>query len=365
MARKIWAGLDVGVERTSICVIDDDGQVLREATCRSDLEEVHRELKWLKRRRSANIGMESGPGLSLARGLRSLGYSVDLYEARQLSKFLSVRRNKTDAGDASGIAEAGRLGAHLISRVHVKSLECQMLQSRLTIRRHLIRARVKAASLLCRQLEHYGGRVSGEKSRGRLRMKAEAEIRKLFGRAPIPLVCELRQLLEQSEQLETCQQSVDRDLSRLALQLDPCRRFMEIPGVGPICALTFYAAVGEPHRFRRSADVGPYLGLTPRLHQSGLTARMGRISKMGNTATRALLVHAATSFMQWSGSDSALRNWGLRIEQRRSRGPARVALARKLAMIMLAMWKSGERYRAAIETGSEWSACTVESDPGT
>ena len=345
MARKLWAGLDVGVETTSLCVIDDDGEVLHEAVCPTNVKSVHRELAFLKRRRSARVGLETGVGTTLARGLRNLGYSVDIYEARQLSKFLRVRRNKTDAGDASGIAQAGRLASPIVSKVHLKSLECQSLASRLTIRRHLIRARVRAVNLLCRQLEQFGGRVGPCRGSRDLRAKVEAQIKELFGRALNPLVAEFRYLLSRCEEFYSYQESVDRDLTRFAHENDVCRRLMKIPGVGPICALTFYAAVGEPERFRNSADIGSYLGLTPRLHQSGLTHRMGRISKMGHRATRTLLVQASIQFMRRSRADIELHAWVSRIEQRRGRGRARVALARKLAIIMLSIWKSGQDYQ--------------------
>lgn len=345
MGRKFWAGLDVGVETTSVCVINDLGEVLHEATCPTDVRSVHREIVFIKRRRSATVGIETGTGMHLARGLRSLGYSVDVYEARQLSRFLRARRNKTDAGDANGIAEAGRVGATLISKVHLKSLECQSLASRLAIRSHMIRTRVRAATLLFRQLELFGGRIRSRAMSGLLRKRVEAEIKKLFGKAPTPFVAELRHLLGLCERLIAYQQQADRELKRLALQIDVCRRFMEIPGIGPIGALTFYAAVSEPQRFRRSPDIGPYLGLTPNLHQSGLTQRSGRISKMGNVPTRTLLVRANTIFMKSSDTGTQLYAWASQLEQRRGRGRARVALARKLATIMLAMWKSGESYR--------------------
>lgn len=345
MARELWAGLDVGVETTSVCVIDGFGEVLHEATCPTDVRSVHREIVFLKRRRFARVGIETGTGMHLARGLRSLGYTVDVYETRQLSKFLRARRNKTDAGDASGIAEAGRVGATLISKVHLKSLECQFLASRLAIRSHIIRARVRASTFLYRQLELFGGRIRSRATSGLLRQRVEPEIKKLFGKAPNPLVAELRYLLDLCERLIAHQQQIDRELKRLALEIDVCRRFMAIPGIGPICALTFYAAVGEPHRFRRSADIGSYLGLTPKLHQSGLVQRVGRISRMGSAPTRTLLVGASTRFMKCSDTGTQLHAWALQVEQRRGRGRARVALARKLAIIMLSMWKSSQSYQ--------------------
>lgn len=345
MARKLWAGLDVGVETTRVCVIDDDGEILHEATCRTDVKSVHREIVFLKRRRFARVGIETGTGMNLARGLRTLGYSVDIYETRQLSKFLRVRRNKTDAGDATGIAEAGRLGAATVAKVYLRSLDCQALQSRLAIRRRLIRLRVGAVNALCRQLEQFGGRINSSTRSSLLRSRVEPEFRKLFGRAPNRLVSDLRYLLDLSEQLLAYQTAIDSELKRLARENEVCRRFMEIPGVGPICALTFYAVVSEPHRFGRTSDIGSYLGLTPRIHQSGLMCRVGRISKMGNATARSLLVQSGSRFMRCNTEDTQLHAWALQVEQRRGRGRARVALARKLATVMLSMWKNGEPFQ--------------------
>lgn len=345
MTKRLWAGLDVGVESTRICVINDAGEVLHEASCPTQLKKVSGELIWLKRRRHAKIGLEAGTGTSIARGLRSLGYSVEMYETRKLSKFLRVRRNKTDAGDARGIAEAGRIGATLVSKVHLKSLECQALQSRLTIRRHLIRERVAAVTLLGRQIELFGGRMGRCRSASELHTKAEAEIKKLFGTSASALRSDLHLLLDHCEQLIAFQHETDRVLKRLALTDELSRRLMQIPGVGPICALTFYATIGEPHRFLRSSDIGPYLGLTPKSYQSGLTLKSGRVSRMGNSALRGLLGHSSLLYMKFGNPRSELRRWASRIEQRRGRGKARVALARKLAVIMLTMWKTGENYK--------------------
>ncbi|MGN6849920.1 MAG: IS110 family transposase [Sphingomicrobium sp.] len=352
MRRGFWAGLDVGVETTSICVIDDAGGVLQQSTSATDLGSICKQLGWLRRRRSARIGLEAG-ALTLARGLRSRGYCVDVYETRQLSKFLRVRRNKTDAGDAIGIAEAGRIGASLVGKIHLKSLECQVLQSRLALRRFLIRQRVAAVNQLCRQIELYGGRVRRAGRSTQLRDKVELEIPKLFGNRSTVLAAELRHLLGHCEGLVAYQQVTDCELRRLALDNEVCRRFMAIPGVGPICALTFYAAVGDPHRFRRSKAVGPYLGLAPKLRQSGLSSRQGRISRMGNVAARTALVQAAMVLMRSSNGASEIARWAATLELRRGRPKARIALARKLAVIMLALWKSGESYSPRLAVAGE------------
>jgi transposase len=366
MSTKLWAGLDVGVESTTLCVINDEGEVVQRATCQSSLNGIHREIKWLKRRRHARVGIEGSAGAFLARGLRSLGYSVDLYEVRQLSKLLTVRRNKTDAGDAMGIAEAGRIGASLVSKVHLKSFDCQSLQSRLVLRNHLIRERVAAVNLLCRQLELFGGRINRKTRTLQFRSQAEAQIKELFGKRQSPLVDELRRLAARCETLIVQQNALDCELERTAKSIELCRRFMEIPGVGKICALTFYATLDDPHRFARSRDVGSYLGLTPKLRQSGLTSCLGHISRMGNKAARTALVHASVKFMQWGDTGSALHRWASSVEQRRGRGRARVALARKLAIIMLSMWKRDEGFdpRRATRVCQIVKSCEAESDPG-
>lgn len=344
MARSIFAGLDTGVEKTSVCVVDDLGCVLRRGCCPSNVPALHQELKWLKRRRSAIVALEAG-STAIARGLRSLGYHVDIFETRQLSKFLKVRRNKTDANDARGIADACRVGRQSLARVHLKSLESQALQSRLVFRRRIIRERIAAVNLLCRQIELYGGRISKSDALANLTPRALAEIRKIFRRTASPIVEDLKALLLTCERLKQEQSFYDTELRAAAFADADCRRFMTIPGVGPICALTFKAAIDDPERFPRAHNVGSYLGLAPRLLESGLTSRRPRISKMGNSATRALLVRAAITFMRGKSSGHSLGRWTADVERRSGKLRSRVALARRIAVIMLAMWKSGHIYR--------------------
>jgi transposase len=342
--KRLWAGIDLGVETANVCIIDHAGDVLHESVCPSRTEDVRHKLASFRRTRFESVALEAGGGTHVARGLRSLGYPVELYETRQLSKFLRVRRNKTDAGDARGIAEAGRISASLVSKVYLKSFDSQAMQSRLAIRRHLIRQRIAAVNMLGRQLELYGGRLRCKARIDSFRSAAEAEIRKVFRSGSRALVAELRYLADNCEDLIAHQRAIDRELERDAHENDVCRRLMEIPGVGPLCALTFCAAVDDPHRFSRSTDVGSYFGLAPKLHESGLTSKRARISKMGNKSVRSLLVHAATLYLIHCNPDSALRNWALCIEQRRGRAPSRVALARKLAVVMLAIWKNGSQF---------------------
>lgn len=345
----LWAGVDMGVDSASVCIIDDAGAVLHEGVCRSSVSDVRHELASFRRSRYAGVGFEAGGGICVARGMRSLGYPVELYETRQLSKFLRVRRNKTDAGDAHGIAEAGRIGSSVVSRVYIKSLDCQAIQSRLTIRKQLIRQRIATYNLLARQIELYGGRLSAKSARGDLGRAVKGEIKKIFRNQSRELVADLQGLVARCEQLTEYQRTIDLKLKKVASDIEVCKRFMKIPGVGPICALSFYAGVGDPHRFTHSTAVGSYFGLAPKIHESGLFARKPRISKMGNKNVRSALVHSATVFVANTSVDSALRQWAVRLQERSGRAASRVALARKLAVIMLAMWKSDRPFELFLE----------------
>jgi transposase len=342
--KRLWAGVDLGVETASVCVLDDAGEVLCERDCASHALDVKEALTGFRRSRFENVALEAGTGTHVARGLRGFGYPVELYETRRLSKFLRARRNKTDAGDARGIAEAGRIRVSVVTKVHLKSLDSEALLSRLAIRRHLVRQRVAAVSMLGRQIELFGGRLRSSAKRVTFRADAEAAIRLIDPSGTDELGRQLRYLADHCERLIAYQRSVDRELEKLARGNEVCRRLMEIPGVGPICALTFYAAVDDPHRFSRSADVGSYFGLAPRLNESGSIVKKSRISKMGNRHVRGLLVQAASMYVTHCKEDGGLRDWTLRLQQRLTRIPSRVALARKLAVIMLAMWKTGNHF---------------------
>jgi transposase len=135
--------------------------------------------------------------------------------------------------------------------------------------------------------------------------------------------------------------SVDGQLTALAKSDPVTRLLMTTPGVGVIVALTFRSAVDDPDRFPRSRDVGAWVGLTPRRWQSGKTDVVGRITKAGDPRVRAMLFEAAASILGRARVMSPLKAWGLRIARRTSMKKAIVAVSRKLATILLAMWKSG------------------------
>jgi transposase len=146
---------------------------------------------------------------------------------------------------------------------------------------------------------------------------------------------------------------ITKQITRIAHEHPVCRHLMTAPGVGPIVALSFVTAIDTPHRFRKSEDVAAYLGLTPKKNQSGKTDKPSGISKFGNSMTRAHLVQAATILLYSSKKWSSLRAWGMKIAKRRGSHIARIAVARKLAVILHRMWITEQDFRWSTNGGEE------------
>ena len=187
-----------------------------------------------------------------------------------------------------------------------------------------------------------GGRLRSSSSAAALRRNVAAELEQLRKLKKIDLTDDIEPLFALSEVLRTHVEAIDKKLSKLAEHQTVCRSFLAIPGVGPICALALFSAVEDPSRFKRSADIGPYLGMVPLVRQSGQTISKRRISKMGDRMTRTYLVTAAQHHLRYG--NSALTEWGAKLMQRRGKRQAQVAVARKLAVMMISMWKSGTPY---------------------
>lgn len=343
MARKsLWVGLDVGADETAVCATDDSGGVVFELPVSSRPAAIHGVLKSGKRR-IRMIGLESSAfGLVLCRSLLKLGYPVAMFEARQASKFLSLRKNKTDKNDARGLADIARLGRGSVSEVRVKAPECQRLRSMLITRQKVIQVRTAIEGNMRSLFRLNGGKLKSSYSAAALRRNVSEELRRLRRSEKIDLSDEIEPLLALSSMMRGYVEDLDNRLRERAEEDPVCQRFLEIPGVGPITALAFYSAIDDPHRFRRNADIGAYFGLVPRVRQSGQTLIRSRISKKGDGLTRVYLTSAAKQHLRTANSSLAL--WGTNLSDRLRKSGVHVALARKLAVTMLAIWKSGQRY---------------------
>lgn len=298
------------------------------------------------------IGLEAGSScLPLTRKLRQAGYRVHVFDTRQASKFLSIRQNKTDANDARGIADIVRIGRGVVAEVYVKSVECQQLRSKLAIRQKLVRHRMAGESAIRSAFRLNGGRLDRCFSAVDLRRKVTAEMERIRDVEGIDLVDDVMPLLSICELTRKHLEVSDRRLNKLAQRHPICGRFMQIPGVGFLTALSVYSAIEDPARFVRNEDAGAYFGLVPRVRQSGQSLHRLGISKMGNAMTRAHLITAAGVLMRLNNADCDLQDWANALAARADSKRARAALARKLAVTMLSMWKSDAPFRARALAG--------------
>ncbi len=213
----------------------------------------------------------------------------------------------------------------------------------INIRRTLLKQRARTDALLQSIFRLHGANIKLLNGRGSLAAEVANQLR-LLSTNGVTIRVDLDPLVSMGEALRSHISNIDREMRTMAASIPACARFQTIPGVGTITALSFYSAVGDPYRFKNNRDVGPYLGLTPNLYQSGVTARRGRISRYGNKLTRSHLITAATVLLRTIKTESSLRTWGLQLATKIGFLKARVAVARKLAVIMMAMWKTSTTF---------------------
>lgn len=342
---KIWVGLDVAQKQTQVCTIDDKARVQMEGLVATDADEVAGAILSSSEVVVQRIVMEAGMGRRLALHLRAKGFDVEVIDTRKARKFLAIRLHKSDKNDARGLAELALLGMGEIRDVHVKSLECQRLRSELVLRSQVVKQRASLQAAI-RSLLVDNGIV--------LKLPRGAKMRAVIEEALAPsnpMVSEhLRRqampLLDLWDGMRRYVEASDRRLKSIALANPIMMRLMGVPGVGFICAISFYTAIDNPDRFKRATDVGPYLGMVPAVAQSGTVIRRTKITKAGSKLTRSHLVAATRVLVYKIRQDSALADWSRALTARIGYSRAKVAIARKIAVLLLALWKSGEDFTA-------------------
>ncbi len=333
---KYYAGLDVSLKETSVCILDETGTVLRELKVPSHPEDLIRILRD-PAVPLVRIGLEAGP-LSqwLFSGMVGSGLPAICIETRHAKAFLKAQINKTDRNDARGIAQMMRV--NLFCPVHVKTLTSQKRRVLLTARKLVQEKSIAIENDIRGMLRNFGLKVGVVSTVG-----FEARIRELIEDMP-DLASIMLPLLLVRQKLRETFRTLHRQLLAVVRDDTACRRLMTIPGVGPVVALAYTSTIDVPARFRNSKAVGPALGLTPRLHQSGESDRVGRISRCGDAMMRTLLYEAAQSLLTRVQKWSWLKAWAMNVAKRRGLQRAVVALARRLSVIMHRMWSDGSEF---------------------
>ena len=330
---ELYVGLDVSLEETSICVVDGGGEIVCEGTVLSEPEAIAAFVE-TKAPHAKRIGLETGPTSTwLWHELRALGLPVICIDARHAKAALSMQINKSDRNDAVGLARIMQTGWY--KEVLVKRLSCHEVRAALNSRALLVKIKRDLENQIRGVLKNLGLRIG----------KAGGNV---FSRRAEELIADQSLLREAVRPLLTVRESVRREIADLHRKLlalaredKDSRRSMTVPGIGPITALAFHSVIDEPARFRRSRSVGAYIGLTPRRFASGEIDWSGRISKCGDRMLRSYLFEAAgvllTRVPQWC----KLKAWGHRLWKRIGFKKAKIAVARKLAVMLHRMWRDG------------------------
>ena len=335
---SIYAGLDVSDKTTHVCVVNADGIVLKRDVVASDPDLL---AKWFRKHCPglARVVLETGPlSTFLYHGLAERNVPVECICARHAKGVLAARVNKSDVHDAEGLAQLARTG--WFKRVHMKASATHIDRTALRIRAQLITTRVAMANQLRGLLKLFGLRMGVARTPAKRRERLIAlyqqrpDLKPLFA----PLIASMEAIEEQLR-------ASNRLLERRAAADPICSRLMSVPGVGPITALTFTASVEDPHRFARSEDVGAYAGLVPRRSQSGERDVRGNISKAGDSMLRRSLYEAANIILCRVQRPFALQQWGQRIAEAKGNKRAKVAVARKLAVLLHSLWLNETEFR--------------------
>lgn len=328
---QVYAGLDISDKTTHVCVVDATGAIVWRGVCASDPEAIAGTLG----RHARGLGrvvLETGPlSAFLYHGLAERGVPVICICARHAKGVLSARVNKSDPHDAEGLSQMARTG--WFKAVRIKQEATHIDRAQLKIREHLIKSHGAMANQLRGLMKLFGLRLGQATTPNKRRERLDA----LFAQKP-ELEAVMRPLIESLAALEAQIKRSSKLLAARAAADPVAARLMSVPSVGPITALIYKSSIEDPTRFDRGEDAGAFAGLVPRRSQSGEKDYRGRISKAGDPMLRSALYEAANVLLGRVKRPCALQTWGKALAKTRGAKRARVAVARKLAILLHKLW---------------------------
>ncbi len=335
---KYYAGLDVSMKETFICILSEEGKKVYESHVYSDPKDIYDEFV-KSGYELEKVGLENG-SLSgyLTKGLQALGSNAICIDSRKMAAILSVTVNKTDKNDARGIADAMRCNHYKETQIRDDSDESIgiLLKSRTT----LVNSRRTLKNTIRGHLKYYGIRL-GEVSNKKFSIMVRSYYPKLLRDA----ITGIEGLLKGFDAISVEIERMEKSLEEICKQDAKVQLLMTAPGVGKIVALTFKTDLGDPSRFKKSESVGAYYGMAPRQYSSGEIVKQGKISRCGSKDVRYLLTEAAIVLLTRSKSWSPLKAWGLKLMGKYGLKKAAMAVGRKLSVILHRMLVTGESFK--------------------
>jgi len=335
--KRYFVGLDVSKDETAVCLRDDCGVIVTSFKKPTDPDVLLRALR-KDLAQIVCVVLETGRMANwLYDELSQRGLPMVCIDARQAHAVLSQMHNKTDENDAAMLSELARTGFY--KKIEVKSRLAQEHRALLRAREVAIKMRMNTENTIRGLLASFGIRLPKHLKTYELRVQKVLEGQTVLAGIIKPLLTLRTEALHQVAILT-------KEMTHHAREDDACRRLMTIPGVGAVSAVTYVATIDNSDRFKRSRSVGAYIGLTSRRYQSGDIDYGGRISRRGDRMLRTVLYEAANSLLcrVKSGLGQHLKDWAMALKKRTSHKKAVVALARKLSVIMHAIWKDGTEF---------------------
>lgn len=336
-ARQLTVGLDLGDRSSFYCVLDDQGEVIQERTLSTTPKAMQQVFGSMARSR---IALETGSHSPwISRLLAGLGHEVIVANARNV-RLIGESRRKDDRLDARTLARLARIDPQLLSPVRHRSAKAQIHLTVIRARATLVSARTALVNAARGLVKSYGERLRG--------CGTQQFNRELAAGLSVELREALEPLMREVESLNERIKEYDRRIEEMAKETYPeVARLKQVKGVGNLIALAFVLTIEDPHRFRKSRDVGCFLGLRPGRRNSGQSQPQMHISKEGDRYLRTLMVQGAHYILGPFGEDCDLRRWGLRLAERGGKNAKKravIAVARKLAVLLHRLWVSGDVY---------------------
>ena len=329
-----YCGIDLHAEYSQICVLDEDGEVMETSRVRTSRKALER---FFKRGRMRVVMEAGGSSPWVSRLLDSLDHEVVVCSPRRV-RLIAESKLKNDKVDAEVLARLVRLDPEFLQPIQHRSEEAQLLRANLKVRSAMVEARTKWINTVRGLLRGFGYKVSGKAPQTFVDRVDKMEL-------PSELRSVIEPLLEQLDLLSGEIVRRNEHLEEMVKELPEVEHLRQIPGVGPVVATYFVLTIDDPNRFRHSRDVASFFGLRPSMRESASVSHFGRITKEGDPEMRRLLVQAAHACLL-TKADSELKTWALALAERKGKGKAVVALARKLAVLMHHLWVTGEVYQA-------------------
>ena len=328
-------GIDLHLKSSEVCVLDEAGSVSERSRIPTSEASFRR---WFGGRERMCICIEAS-GLSpwVARILTALGHEVIVANAQRV-RLIAESTLKNDRVDAETLARLVRMDPGLVRPIRHRSEVTQRLRGMLRVRRSLVNSRTACLNTARGLLRSFGYRVPGQ--------RPERVARALTtGKVPEALCGLVAPLVATALELDEKVRALDDEVIEVGRAFPEVERFQQVPGIGPLVALSYVLCIEDPSRFRGSRDIPSFLGLRPRMRESAERSHFGPITRHGDAEMRRLLVQAAHGCLR-SRQDSELKRWAEQLAGRIGKKKAVVALARKLAVLLHRLWVTGEDYEA-------------------